>query len=89
MKEGGNDSRLIYDWWQGANHGTPARVFYLKKTYQWLFSHSLVDKDRPVNRDIDISMGDIRKAYHDVNRNVPSPELIDGPSIVKEEGDEY
>ena len=89
LKEGGNDSRLIYDWWQGANHGTPARVFYLKKTYQWLFSHSLVDKDRPVNRDIDISMGDIRKAYHDVNRNVPSPELIDGPSIVKEEGDEY
>ena len=89
LKEGGNDSRLIYDWWQGANHGTPARVFYLKKTYQWLFSHSLVDKDRPVNRNIDISMGDIRKAYHDVNRNVPSPELIDGPSIVKEEGDEY
>lgn len=89
LKKGGNDSRLIYDWWQGANHGTPARVFYLKKTYQWLFSHSLVDKDRPVNRDIDISMGDIRKAYHDVNRNVPSPELIDGPSIVKEEGDEY
>ncbi len=89
LKEGGNDSRLIYDWWQGANHGTPARVFYLKKTYQWLFSHSLVDKDRPVNRDIDISMGDIRKAYHNVNRNVPSPELIDGPSIVKEEGDEY
>ena len=89
LKKGGNDSRLIYDWWQGANHGTPARVFYLKKTYQWLFSHSLVDKDRPVNRNIDISMGDIRKAYHDVNRNVPSPELIDGPSIVKEEGDEY
>ena len=89
LKEGSNDSRLIYDWWQGANHGTPARVFYLKKTYQWLFSHSLVDKDRPVNRNIDISMGDIRKAYHDVNRNVPSPELIDGPSIVKEEGDEY
>lgn len=83
------DSRLIYDWWQGANHGTPARVFYLKKTYQWLFSHSLVDKDRPVNRDISIGMDDIRKAYNDVNRNTPSPELIDGPGIVKEEGDEY
>lgn len=89
LKESGNDSRLIYDWWQGANHGTPARVFYLKKTYQWLFSHSIVDKNRPVNRDIDIGMGDIRKAYKDVNRNVPSPELIDGPGIIKEEGDEY
>lgn len=89
LKESGNDSRLIYDWWQGANHGTPARVFYLKKTYLWLFSHSLVDKDRPVNRDIDISMGDIRKAYSDINRNTPDPELIDGPGIIKEEGDEY
>lgn len=84
-----NDSRLIYDWWQGANHGTPARVFYMKKTYQWLFSHCLLDKDRPVNRDIEITMGDTRSAYSDVNRNAADPELIDGPSVIKEEGNEY
>ena len=56
LKQEGKDSRLIYDWWKGANHGTPARVFYLKKTYEWLFSHSLRDKNRPVNKDISISM---------------------------------
>lgn len=89
LKRDGNDSRLIYDWWQGANHGMPARVFYMKKTYQWLFSHTLNDPDRPVNRDIDISMGDVRNAYDGVNRNAPKPELIDGPSVIKNEGNEY
>ena len=85
----GKDTRLIYDWWKGANHGTPARVFYLKKTYQWLFSHSLSDKDRPVNRNISITMSDLGRAYGDVNRNAPQPELIDGPSVIKQEGNEY
>lgn len=66
-----------------------ARVFYLKKTYEWLFSHSLLDPGRPVNEEIDIDMGDTRRAYSDVNRNVPAPELIDGPSVIKEEGNEY
>ena len=89
LQNEGNDKRLIYDWWQGANHGTPARVFYLKKTYEWLFSHSLLDKDRSVNRSIDIGMGDLRKAYSDVNRDAPTPELIDGPSVIKGEGNEY
>ena len=89
LKKSGNDSRLLYDWLPGANHGAPARIFYLKKTYEWLFSHSLVDKDRPVNKSIDIGLGDLRQAYRDVNRNKPAPELIDGPSIIKEEGNEY
>ncbi len=89
LQEENADTRLLYDWWKGANHGTPARVFYLKKTYQWLFSHSLTDKGRPVCRDISIGMDDMRKAYGDVNRNVPAPQLIDGPSVIKEEGNEY
>ena len=89
LKRSGNDSRLLYDWLPGANHGAPARIFYLKKTYEWLFSHSLVDKDRPINKSIDIGLGDLRKAYRDVNRNNPAPELIDGPSVIKEEGNEY
>lgn len=89
LEKDGKDTRLIYDWWKGANHGTPARVFYLKKTYQWLFSHSLSDKDRPVNRNISITMSDLGRAYGDVNRNAPQPELIDGPSVIKQEGNEY
>lgn len=89
LKESGNDTRLLYDWWQGANHGAPARLFYLRKTYEWLFSHSLLDKDRPVNRDINIRYEDLRKVYNDVKRGNNTPELIDGPSVIKSEGLEY
>lgn len=89
LKESGNDTRLLYDWWQGANHGAPARLFYLRKTYEWLFSHSLLDKDRSVNRDISIRYEDLRKVYDDVNRGNNTPEVIDGPSVIKSEGSEY
>lgn len=89
LKESGNDTRLLYDWWQGANHGAPARLFYLRKTYEWLFSHSLLDKDRPVNCDISIRYEDLRKVYDDVNRGNNTPEVIDGPSVIKSEGSEY
>ena len=89
LQQDGNDTRLLYDWLQGANHGAPARIFYLKKTYEWLFSHSLQDRGRPVRRDISIGLDDLRRAYSDVNRNAPAPELIDGPSVVKGEGHEY
>lgn len=87
LQESGNDSRLRYDWLQGGNHGTPARIFYLKKTYEWLFSHSLLDKGRSVNRDISIGLTDIRKAYNDINSGTPDPAIIDGPSITT--GNEY
>lgn len=76
------DSRLRYDWLKGGNHGTPARIFYLKKTYQWLFSHSLHDKGRPVNRNIQIGFSDLKQAYQDIRSNTPNPEIIDGPSII-------
>jgi len=87
LQESHNDSRLRYEWLEGGNHGTPARIFYLKKTYEWLFSHSLVDKDRPVNKDINIGMSDIQKAYGDIHSGSDNPEIIDGPSITT--GHEY
>ena len=87
LQDSGNDTRLRYEWLQGGNHGTPARIFYLKKTYEWLFSHSLVDKDRPVNKDIDIDFSDIHKAYSDIRSGTPDPQIIDGPSITT--GTEY
>ena len=73
-----NTSRLRYDWWQGANHGAPARVFYLKKTYEWLFSHSLRDKERPINRDITIDRSELKSAYTDMIKNAPKPEVLEG-----------
>lgn len=89
LKRDGNDTRLLYDWLNGANHGAPARIFYLRKTYDWLFSHSLLDKDRPVRRDMTIGFDDLRRAYGDVRRNAGAPELIEGLSVIKGEGHEY
>lgn len=82
LKRDGNDTRLLYDWLKGANHGAPARVFYLR-------SHSLLDKDRPARRDMTIGLDDLRRAYGDVRRNAGAPELIEGPSVIKGEGHEY
>jgi len=81
LQDANTDSRLRYDWLKGGNHGTPARIFYLKKTYDWLFSHSLRDKGRPVNRNIDIGLPDIQRAYSDIRSGVADPEIIDEPSI--------
>lgn len=89
LQDTGNDSRLLYNWLPGVNHGAPARIFYMKKTYEWLFSHSLTDKNRPVNKNFDICRDDLRNAYNDTRKNAAAPELIDGPSIIKEEGNEY
>ena len=63
-----HDERLRYDWLPGANHGVLARIFYLDKTYLWLFSHSLDDEGRPVNREYTISKDDLPDAYGDIQR---------------------
>ena len=51
----GDTTRLLYDRLEGVNHSRLARVFYLKQTYDWLFSHSLKQKGRPVNRSYSMS----------------------------------
>lgn len=61
VKNSGDASRLVYDRVPGMNHSQPARFFYLKDTYDWLFSHSLKDEDRPVNSTFDVS--GIKSAY--------------------------
>lgn len=44
----GSTPRLVYDRIPGMNHSQPARMFYLKETYDWLFAHSLKDKNRSI-----------------------------------------
>ncbi len=66
LQDTGNDHLLRYDWLQGGDHGTPARLFYLQKTYDWLFSHSLHDNPRTVDRTFDIDMNDIRQTYNEL-----------------------
>lgn len=66
LKDMGCDSMLRYDWLEGGNHGILARLFYLQKTYDWLFSHSLHDNPREVDRHFDITREDINQTYQDM-----------------------
>ena len=82
LEEQHNDSLLMYTWITGASHSALARLFYHPKTYEWLFSHSLADKDRTVNRDVEISMTDIKHAYDGIRRDGGSFVLKDTASAV-------
>ena len=63
MAKLGVSGRLRFSWLTGCDHSILARVFLLKQPYEWLFSHSLRDTDRLVNREIKIEPQDIRAAY--------------------------
>ncbi|MCR4613848.1 MAG: phospholipase [Bacteroidaceae bacterium] len=63
-----HDERLRYDWLPGASHGALARIFYLEKTYEWLFAHRLTDPYRPVERDLPIGNSDLPTAYKNLTR---------------------
>jgi poly(3-hydroxybutyrate) depolymerase len=65
----GDTTRLIYDRIEGVNHSRLARVFYLKQTYDWLFSHSLKNRERPVNRSYSMSTELLDVAYDDMDEN--------------------
>ena len=69
IKATGDDSRLIYTRMPGIDHGRPARIFYMGQTYDWLFSHSLLDPNREVNRDFVITAEMLQNAYQDLGRN--------------------
>lgn len=61
------NKRMQFTKLPGGNHGTPARIFYMKKAYDWLFQHRLDDDNRTICRDYDINMADIRNAYAGLN----------------------
>lgn len=63
----GQQSRLRYDWLQGASHSALARIFYMKETYEWLLSHSLNDKNRPLNRSVAITQTAMKTVYNGLN----------------------
>lgn len=65
----GDDSRLIYSRMQRVDHGRLSRVFYLRQTYDWLFSHSLDDPGREINRNFDITNDMLSDAYRDLNND--------------------
>lgn len=76
LESAGNDKRLRYDWWKGAGHGAPARVFYMRKAYDWLFAHSLTDPGRPVDRTVTIGQSELSGAYKDMDYKAADPETV-------------
>jgi len=73
----GDTSRLIFDRLSGVNHSRLARMFYLPETYEWLFSHTLADTTRKVNRDIVINNSTMEQAYKNLSKNSNNFTVID------------
>lgn len=69
MKACGDTSRLRFTKLPGQSHGALAKIFYLEETYEWLFAHHLNDTNRPVNKDVDISVSTMSKAYTNIDRS--------------------
>lgn len=65
MKKTGETPRVQVTYLKGADHGRPARCFYIRKTYDWLFSHSLADTLRPLKRD-SLSLNELNDVYRNL-----------------------
>lgn len=68
LQDKGKDKMLRYDWLEKGSHGILARLFYLQKTYDWLFAHSTKDSPRTVDKNFDIDYSDIKQTYSELNR---------------------
>lgn len=76
-------NQTIYTELKGVNHSRLARLFYTDMTYEWLFSHSLIDTERVVNRSYVIDTEVLNNAYKGVRRNSGKFKVIDkNPSVV-------
>ena len=82
-------SRLIWTPLQGASHGRLARIFYLPKTYEWLFSHTRADSARNVNHDFDITVEELasKDVYREVRRG--GNKVQRGKTVTGSENSEY
>lgn len=64
MNNCGDTNRLIWTRLQGMNHGQLVYAFYMHETYDWLFSHSLTDKGRPVNRKFKLTPSNMNRSVY-------------------------
>ena len=64
MKKSGDTDLLQADFLPGVNHSKLARCFYMQKTYDWLFSHSLSDSLR-TGVSVEYTVEDLRNAYRE------------------------
>ena len=64
----GDTSMLIFDKLEKVNHSRLARIFYMEQTYDWLFSHSLSDSIKLVNRCYEMNNEILSHAYEGLRR---------------------
>lgn len=69
MASCGDTSLLRFTKLSGMNHSQLAQAFYLKETYEWLFSHSRADSVQTVNKSVVITPAIMSTAYQNINRN--------------------
>lgn len=76
LQAAGTTSLLRFDWMPGASHGALARLLYLKQTFDWLSWHTTADRPRAVNRDISITMNDLKEAYTGFEPTITEFEMV-------------
>lgn len=64
--------RLAYDRIPGMNHSQPAKLFYLKDVYEWLFSHTLKDPQRELQTPFRLTNDVLRTSYDGLKSKGPS-----------------
>lgn len=64
----GDTCMLIFDRLEKVNHSRLARIFYMEQTYDWLFSHSLNDSIKSVNRCYEMNNEILDRAYEGLKR---------------------
>lgn len=83
MKTCGETNRLIFNRFEGVNHESLVRVFYLRDTYDWLFSHSLSDPLRTLNKDFSITPESLKTAYSELPGYVPIKVIDPSDGVAK------
>ena len=63
------EDRLVYDRIPGVNHSQLAKVLYNVETYEWLFSHSLLDTDRKLVEPAIIDNDFFARSYSGLNHS--------------------
>ncbi|MBR5019648.1 MAG: phospholipase [Bacteroidales bacterium] len=80
LYDSGQGERLIFDQ-PACGHSELARVFYLPELYEWLFSHNLQDKMRPVNLSYTITESKMNAAYSRLDPDKAIPLLPQKPKF--------
>jgi len=76
-----NKGQLMrFDKLAGINHSQLARVFYMQSTYDWLFSHSLADSVRFINKDFEMTSHIVINRVGPLEKETPNTIIVDSKS---------